>query len=251
MGNGFTFELESLIFWAITVACVELENLSSGRRDTRVSVYGDDIIAPTYSVDLLLESLKYCGFRINEAKSFWDGPFRESCGEHYFSGERVTPFFVKDQEFKTLGDWYWLANSIRSWCGMSKVSLQRTFDLVLARLRACGSLRLVPYSDQNRGGVFATFDEARPTPSRCPEDRKRPWVQGLQYEQVVERDRSTRRSELGSYLYTLLVLDGLPPDVRLDKVDIKERRPYERFSLAETSSWDDPPSVVSVVPQAA
>lgn len=249
MGNGFTFELESLIFWAIADSCVELENLSSGRRDTRVTVYGDDIIAPSYSVDLLLESLKYCGFRINEAKSFWDGPFRESCGEHYFSGERVTPFFVKSQEFKTLGDWYWLANAIRVWCGSSKISLQRTFDLVLSRLRQCGSVRLVPLSDQNRSGIFSTFDEARPDTSRCSGDLKRPWVQGYVYEQVVERDRSTRRSELGAYLFTLLILDGLPREVDLERIDIKERRPYERFCQAETSSWVDPPCVVSVVPQ--
>lgn len=251
MGNGFTFELESLIFWAITASCVELENQNSGRRDTRVSVYGDDIIAPTYCVDLLLESLKYAGFRINEAKSFWDGPFRESCGEHYFSGVRVTPFFVKNQEFDSLGDWYWLANSIRLWCGTSGVPLQRTFELVLTRLRICGSLRLIPMSDQNRSGVFSTFDEATPEPSRAPKCRETPWVQGYQYEQVVEKDRSTRRSELGSYLYTLLVLDGLPREVELERIDIKERRPYERVCTAETSSWGEPPCVVSVVPQAA
>ena len=196
-------------------------------------------------MDLLLESLKYAGFRINEAKSFWDGPFRESCGEHYFSGERVTPFFVKSQEFKTLGDWYWFANSIRQWCGTSGISLQRTFDLVLSRLRTCGSLRLVPQSDQNRSGVFATFDEAHPEPTRAPICRETPWVQGYRYEQVVEKDRSTRRNELGSYLYTLLVLDGLPKEVELERIDIKERRPYERFCLAETSSWGEPPDVVS------
>ena len=40
MGNGYTFELETLIFYALTVAIVGAE---SGRG---VSVYGDDIIAP-------------------------------------------------------------------------------------------------------------------------------------------------------------------------------------------------------------
>lgn len=46
MGNGFTFELESLIFWAIvqTVCCRYVNE-----RDSRVKVYGDDLVVPTDS----------------------------------------------------------------------------------------------------------------------------------------------------------------------------------------------------------
>lgn len=99
MGNGFTFELESLIFWALAASATELRG-----EDTRtVSVYGDDIIVPTGAVDLLNAALVWCGFNVNNEKSFWTGPFRESCGADWLSGEDVRPIFKKDRlSYQTL-----------------------------------------------------------------------------------------------------------------------------------------------------
>jgi hypothetical protein len=93
MGNGFTFELETLIFWALSSACTEL----SGEDQDVVSVYGDDIIVPVKAVDLLMASLTWCGFNLNREKSFWTGRFRESCGADYLAGESVRPTFKKDR----------------------------------------------------------------------------------------------------------------------------------------------------------
>ncbi len=93
MGNGYTFELESLIFWALADACTELRG-----GDTRqVNVYGDDIIVPTGAVDLLYASLSWCGFSVNPSKSFTEGPFRESCGADWLDGVDVRPIFKKDR----------------------------------------------------------------------------------------------------------------------------------------------------------
>ncbi len=92
MGNGYTFELESLIFWALSSACVSVV----GGNESDVSVYGDDIIVPTPAVDLLYASLTWCGFNVNSEKSFTSGPFRESCGADWLAGEDVRPFFKKD-----------------------------------------------------------------------------------------------------------------------------------------------------------
>jgi hypothetical protein len=93
MGNGYTFELESLIFWALASACTELR---SGDQE-RVSVYGDDIIVPTVAVDLLYASLTWCGFSVNSEKSFTQGNFRESCGADWLDGNDVRPIFKKDR----------------------------------------------------------------------------------------------------------------------------------------------------------
>jgi hypothetical protein len=93
MGNGYTFELESLIFWALSSACTEL----SGEDQDLVSVYGDDIIVPVGAVDLLMASLTWCGFNLNREKSFWTGEFRESCGTDWLAGESVRPVFKKDR----------------------------------------------------------------------------------------------------------------------------------------------------------
>jgi hypothetical protein len=91
MGNAFTFELESLIFLALARAtCSHL-----GIECTDVSVYGDDIIIPVEAVSLFTKLLKFCGFEINEAKSFFSGPFRESCGMDWYLGALVRPVFLK------------------------------------------------------------------------------------------------------------------------------------------------------------
>lgn len=86
MGNGYTFELETLIFWALSTAV-----------DGAGAVcFGDDIIVANREIGLrLTELLEFCGFEINPKKSFLDGPFRESCGGHYFNGVDVTPPYVR------------------------------------------------------------------------------------------------------------------------------------------------------------
>lgn len=91
MGNGFTFALESLIFYAITKACEELTDSLPGF----VSVYGDDIIIPVTGFSLLVETLVACGFQVNLKKSFSSGPFRESCGKDYYSGYSVRPAYLR------------------------------------------------------------------------------------------------------------------------------------------------------------
>lgn len=87
MGNGFTFELETALFWALGEGCVE----------GGVVCYGDDIVVPCREDGLrLIELLEFTGFKVNEKKTFLEGPFRESCGGHYFSGVDVTPPYVRN-----------------------------------------------------------------------------------------------------------------------------------------------------------
>jgi len=89
MGNGFTFPLETLLFYALAVSCVRSEDVKL------VSVYGDDIIIPTYAYPLLNEVLTAAGFLLNASKSFASGPFRESCGKDYLSGIDIRPYYCK------------------------------------------------------------------------------------------------------------------------------------------------------------
>jgi hypothetical protein len=87
MGNGFTFPLQTLIFWALVVASQETT--------ADVSVYGDDIICPVETVPTVLEVFAACGFKVNQSKSYWSGPFRESCGTDYYLGIDIRPFYLK------------------------------------------------------------------------------------------------------------------------------------------------------------
>lgn len=54
-----------------------------------LAVYGDDIGIAVLVVPTLLDILADYGFVVNEDKTFFDGPFRESCGYEYWQGCRV------------------------------------------------------------------------------------------------------------------------------------------------------------------
>lgn len=90
MGNGFTFELESLIFWSLTRSVMYFSGIRG-----RVSVYGDDIICPAKGARRIARVFHWLGFRVNAKKSNWTGGFRESCGKHYYHGLDVTPFYLR------------------------------------------------------------------------------------------------------------------------------------------------------------
>ncbi len=124
MGNAFTFELESLIFWALTRACAFLTHTRG-----KISVYGDDIICPVGLKDAVLSTFEFCGFRINLKKSFFEGSFRESCGKHWDKGVDVTPFYVKKVPVDVT-DWCLLLNSLRKWAqGIPGICDPRYFDI--------------------------------------------------------------------------------------------------------------------------
>lgn len=101
MGNGTTFELETLIFWALARA--------TGSRDALTSAFGDDIIVEQHCADLLIETLAFCGFTVNVQKSFTSGSFFESCGSDFHSNVNVRPFFWKELEPSL---WFKMGNDI-------------------------------------------------------------------------------------------------------------------------------------------
>lgn len=111
MGNGFTFELESLIFWALATATMQA---GKHRGERTISVYGDDIVIHRKLFDRLRVVLSYCGFVVNTKKSHFSGPIRESCGKHYHQGQDVTPFYVR-RPITTVVDLIHILNRIRKW----------------------------------------------------------------------------------------------------------------------------------------
>lgn len=107
MGNGFTFELETVLFYCIAKAVRRLH----GSKE-QVQVYGDDIIVSTEISDDVMSSLSLSGFTANLSKTFTEGPFRESCGYDWFEGTNVRPHFLK-KELVNVFDIYSLANGVR------------------------------------------------------------------------------------------------------------------------------------------
>nr|APG77003.1 hypothetical protein [Beihai levi-like virus 23] len=111
MGNGFTFELESLLFYALTRAVAYLTGAKG-----KISVYGDDIICPASIGPRLARVFAWYGFKVNPKKSNWSGYFRESCGKHYHRGLDVTPFYLRGP-VKSKTDVIRLLNRLLVWDG--------------------------------------------------------------------------------------------------------------------------------------
>lgn len=160
MGNGFTFELESMIFYAIASAVLDLCGVKGV-----VSVYGDDLIAPSSqeSERALKWAFGRAGFTINDRKSHFHGPFRESCGKHYFRGDDVTPFYIR-HEINNVWDVYAVANKMRRWARMSwglDPRIKRAYESIVDAIPSDLRYRIPEgYGDV---GLVVDFDEALPS----------------------------------------------------------------------------------------
>jgi len=96
MGNGFTFELETLLFLVACLTAVESTDVYAGIPGVDVYVYGDDMIVPTDAAPEVISLLRFLGFTPNVKKTFTTGWFRESCGGDFFRGAAVRPHFLKE-----------------------------------------------------------------------------------------------------------------------------------------------------------
>lgn len=162
MGNAFTFELESLIFFALSKATLEVR----GYENRVCSVYGDDIIVPSEAYNDVVSVINYAGFSVNSSKSFFDGPFRESCGKDYFMGHDVRPIFLKER-LASVESIFKLANSIRRYAHRRNINygcdrrFLATWRYLYYRVPEDFRIFKIPdgYGDV---GFVVNFDEAAP-----------------------------------------------------------------------------------------
>ena len=112
MGNGFTFELESVVFYAIAAAaqwgCSQVNYLPVGN----CSVYGDDIIIPNGEFSNVVNALTMCGFSVNQEKTHTvPSILRESCG--WFKIEDLPTFeLLHIKECNSIRDLFIVHNRI-------------------------------------------------------------------------------------------------------------------------------------------
>ncbi len=202
MGNGYTFELESLLFMTLAEACCHYY----GTKDHVVSVYGDDIVISTDVAQQFIDLLAEVGFTTNAEKSYIAGAFRESCGKHFFSGRDVTPFYLK-REVNDQESLLWLLNSIRRlshrFIGIGwgcDASLQPAWQLCHSYVTDRYKVHPIPegYGD---GGVVMDWDEVQPTPRS-----QKGWVEGYTTSHSVRK--YTQHQKAGEGLL-VLSLHGL------------------------------------------
>jgi hypothetical protein len=97
MGSALTFPVQSLVFLSVAIGCALYERKQSPTFSSikgligQVRVFGDDIIVPKACSELTVGMLVDLGFKVNTAKTFQTGKFRESCGVDAYGGNDVTP----------------------------------------------------------------------------------------------------------------------------------------------------------------
>lgn len=191
MGNGYTFELETLIFWALAQACSPDAALA----------YGDDIIVKQESVPLLFQALNFLGFSVNSKKSFWQGDFFESCGADFWRGINVRPFYFKGEYYDLTSAVIRMANAIRRYASRRGGGLfcDRRFLPAWLYLLSRSSLARETSIPDGIGddGLVRNFDEA------CPSKLRRGWqgYLGRVYRVIPAKARNT--DFVGSYLAAL------------------------------------------------
>lgn len=195
MGNAYTFELESLIFYALAYATCAESGLPI-KTGTNLSVYGDDVIIPRAAVDLFSEVIEVAGFSINKEKSFISGPFFESCGEDFYLGVPVRPFFLK-KSLTNVSEVFKLANNIQLFrsrlCDALGLDVSDHEDHPtlnrLGRLHAKlikaipKKLRFLGPYGSGDGSLVAPFDVARPV-RLGKKDKSQAWQEGYHYKSI-------------------------------------------------------------------
>lgn len=160
MGNGFTFELETLIFYAVC----RVEGIAA--EDT--CVFGDDIIVPQSDAQRVISRLEQLGFSVNKEKTFLSGSFFESCGHDYFNGTFVRPFFWKDladpvDVIKMCNDVSRLARVEVGPCRYFRSAhvYRKAFEALVRLLKIYGWYTEIP-DGIGDVGVITDFDDATP-----------------------------------------------------------------------------------------
>mgnify|MGYP001133745662 CR=1 FL=1 len=152
MGVGYTFPLQTLLFYAILDSIAELANVRG-----LISVYGDDLIYPRELHPMVSQIFRDLGFQLNADKTFVTSHFRESCGADFFNGVDVRPY-QPEGECKNLRGpnalsfIYKVVNGLRArW---SSVEIQGTLTFLLRTvLQFSPGIHQVPPSFPDQSGV--------------------------------------------------------------------------------------------------
>jgi len=182
MGNGFTFPLETIVFACVVAAVYRIEGIPlirttcehycSAREMSHrfglkrrygvdlpedpsqirwshgnFGVFGDDIIADSRAAIKVVRLLNILGFKVNSDKSFFEGPFRESCGADYFDGLPVRGVYIKS--LRSQSSRYVAINRLNEWSALTGFPLRRSIQYLLKAVRKI----YVPLHENDDAGI--------------------------------------------------------------------------------------------------
>lgn len=176
MGSAMCFPVESIVFWALTVATIYVSQASEDSyqsHDIREDVYtyGDDLILPSKYARLVMDQLERFWLRFNVEKSFLTGPFRESCGCDAFKGVDVTPIKVKTLLPTSLSD----TSGVEAWIDYSNAFARKwmwnTSNCIKDYLETLGLTDVTVCSEEVGLIRFHSFSQKYPRVSVPETDR--------------------------------------------------------------------------------
>lgn len=109
MGNALCFPLETLIFWAISLAVIlEKDGIPvalASEKSRLVRVFGDDIIVPRRVFDDVLDALCRAGAKPNLSKCCHVSLAREACGAWWYGGVDCGVSRMSKTSLHSFKDW--------------------------------------------------------------------------------------------------------------------------------------------------
>lgn len=174
MGSAVCFPVETLVFWALTMASVRFVqfqwgmsglNNPDGSKDpmlpsesemaSAIAVFGDDILVPDYALAVLIGTLTEVGCEVNTDKTCYQTPFRESCGSEYFNHTDVA--IIRNRRYDYDVSKKLISNPVL-------LDLQRKFFLCglynTAALLRLWAIEISPTITQIPRGIFGFLDSA-------------------------------------------------------------------------------------------
>lgn len=167
MGNGFTFSLQTALFSCVVSAVFRVREekplFPRGRCWGNFGVNGDDIIIPTALAGDVIRLLEILGFKTNRAKTFVEGPFRESCGGDFFKGYPVRGVYVKT--LRSPQDRYSVINQLNLFSTRTGLLLPHTVKYLRESVRWLP----VPRWESSDSGIQVPFVLAKNSLRICEE----------------------------------------------------------------------------------
>lgn len=246
MGNGFTFPLQTIIYSCIVAAVYAQLNIrlrrSQGVNLGNFGVYGDDIIVVKEAYPRVLRLLDLLGFTVNADKSFFEGPFRESCGGDFYLGRSARGVYIKtlrSQQSRCVA-----INRLNEWSARTGIPLRSTVRYILKRTRFLP----VPLAENDDAGIKVPFSMIE----HAVKDRN---VQSILYRRhepkqrymtITEGDiRIPKGAKKRLYNPRGLLVAFLRGDIERGKIGIRLGSARYYTKTAITPNWDWLPKAAS------
>jgi len=156
MGNGFTFPLQTVIFSCLVRAAYHSTGIPVYDREKQNwACFGDDLICDSRCYRNVIRLLNMLGFTPNPSKTFFEGPFRESCGTDWFYGQPARSIFIKS--LRTPQDIFVAINLLNSWSAYTGIVLNRTISYLIGGLSHSNKNMFVPFDENNDAGIRVPF----------------------------------------------------------------------------------------------